>query len=97
MLEYCDLLGLTHVPVLWQGLFDKDKIHQAFLHSRNTDISEGYVVRLEGSFHYTEFQTAVVKYVRCNHITEERHNWKMRWNPTDVNKLGDHVKPGAER
>ena len=92
MLEYCELLGLTHVPVLWQGVFDRDKLHKAFLSSRNTDTSEGYVVRLEKSFHYTEFQTSVAKYVRANHITEERHNWKMRWNPNDVNKLARYSR-----
>jgi len=84
MLEYCELLGLTPVPILWQGIFDQDEIHQAFLNKRNA--SEGYVVRLEEKFHYTEFQTSIAKYVRANHITEERHNWRMKWDSSDVNK-----------
>ncbi len=86
-LEYCELLGLTHVPVLWQGVFDRDEIRKAFLDSRNTETSEGYVVRSEERFHYTDFQTSVAKYVRADHITEERHNWRMRWNSSGVNKL----------
>ncbi|MEN8215590.1 MAG: hypothetical protein ABFS56_04305 [Pseudomonadota bacterium] len=72
--------------ILWQGVFDPDEIHKAFLNKRNANTSEGYVVRLEDKFHYTEFQTSMAKYVRANHITEERHNWKMKWDSSDVNK-----------
>lgn len=87
MVEYCDLLSLMHVPVLWRGVFDKQKIHDEFLKLQVDKEIEGYVVRKEEKFHYSDFQNSMAKYVRENHITEERHNWRMRWNSSDINKI----------
>jgi ATP-dependent RNA circularization protein (DNA/RNA ligase family) len=83
--EYCHLLGLQHVPVLYKGLYNKDAIHNAFL---NLDhIAEGYVVRTVNGFHYTDFQKCIAKYVRPNHVAETQHNWRMRWDSSKINKL----------
>ncbi len=86
-LVWCELLDLSHVPALWRGIFDQDSIHKAFLNNRNKATSEGYVVRLASDFHYTEFQTSMAKFVRANHIIEEHHNWRMRWDASKVNKM----------
>ena len=63
--EWCDLLGLKHVPVIWRGIFDED-----FLRNYNfdTERQEGYVVRLADGFKYEDFGLSIAKFVRKNHI-----------------------------
>jgi len=71
-LEWCSLLGLEHVPVLyagpWEGFDRKPE-------KRTSDEVEGYVIRVAGSFDYREFNRKVAKYVRSNHVTSNTH-WK---------------------
>lgn len=67
---YAEMLNLPLVPVIYQGIFDED-IHQYFLPF--ADEHEGYVVRLEQSFHYNDFNKSVGKYVRSNHVHTDQH------------------------
>ena len=60
--EYAKILGLDVVPVIYQGIYDKDKIIQAF--KKHEDSHEGYVVRLAGEFTYANFRTSVGKFVK---------------------------------
>lgn len=83
--EYCQLLGLTHVPVLFTGIYNKQAIHDAFISLQG--VKEGYVVRTSGEFRYQDFQQNIAKYVRANHITEGRHNWRMSWDSRKINKV----------
>lgn len=72
-LEWCDLLGLQHVPVLWEGKFDEDVVRNIRL---DTVHQEGYVVRVRRAFNYGEFSKCVAKFVRPNHVRNTVHNWK---------------------
>lgn len=69
-LEYVDLLNLTHVPVLYEGIFDENKIKKLYSEKNNM---EGYVVRLTESFDLKDFKYAVAKMVRKNHVVTSNH------------------------
>jgi len=69
-LEYCELLNLETVPVLYCGKFDLEMIKKFKIDSNK---QEGYVIRLASEFTLDEFQKSVVKYVRKGHLqTDER-------------------------
>lgn len=61
-LEYCELLGLKSVPILYRGIYDKEKIQGIF--ETVKDKHEGYVIRLAGEFNYTDFRKSTGKYVQ---------------------------------
>lgn len=87
--EWCDLLGLVTVPVLFSGTWngeDENQLHEIFKAKRKAggDDHEGYVVRVAGTFPYREFRQRVGKYVRSNHVQTHGH-W-MR-NAVEVNGL----------
>ena len=69
-LEYCELLNLKTVPVLWKGKFDLNFINNF---SVNTEIQEGFVVRLADNFLLQDFNKSVVKWVRLNHVETDEH------------------------
>ncbi len=68
--EWADLLGLSHVPVLYDGTYDEARLRAM---KPDTDVSEGYVVRLAESFSFSEFGDVVAKWVRTNHVQSEEH------------------------
>lgn len=69
-IEWCKLLELEHVPVLWRGIFDEDFIKNFKI---DLDKQEGYVVRVTKSFHYNDFKKYVGKMVRENHVNTSNH------------------------
>ena len=72
--EWCELLGLTHVRVLHYGFTIEDiqNIHEDFMKNESVD-QEGYVIRNIDSFPYSEFKLNVAKYVRANHVQTDSH------------------------
>lgn len=60
--EWCDLLGLHHVPVLYRGPFDLDILHN-LAEDLDPNTQEGYVVRTAQGFHYDDFDSHIAKYV----------------------------------
>jgi hypothetical protein len=78
--EWCKLLEIETVPVLYQGIFDEELIRNITV----SDNMEGYVVRNSNCFPYSEFKNNVAKYVRPNHVQTENH-----WMHSEVipNKL----------
>ena len=68
--EWANLLGLTHVPVLYDGMYDEARLRAM---KPDTDVSEGYVVRLAESFSFSDFGAVVAKWVRTNHVQSEEH------------------------
>ncbi len=60
--EYTKILGLTNVPVFYDGIYDKDKIMSEFEKYRSKN--EGYVIRLADEFLYSDFRKSIAKYVR---------------------------------
>lgn len=68
--EYCNLLGLTPVNVLYRGIFDLDLIKKFKI---DTNKQEGFVIRLASAFMLDDFQKCVVKWVRKGHVQTDEH------------------------
>jgi hypothetical protein len=74
--EWAYLLNFTLVPVFYKGIWDMNVIEA--LNKRmetNTDIIEGYVVRLAREYHYSEFKNICGKYVRSGHVDNNHGHW----------------------
>ena len=71
-LEWFHLLGVTPVPVLYDGPFDEALIRGIWNDSR-WDASEGYVVRVADAIPYAEFRGLVGKFVRRGHVQTNKH------------------------
>jgi hypothetical protein len=72
--EWCGLLGLTPVPVLYRGVWDEAAVKRCFRQQGCAgDPQEGYVVRIAGSFDYQDFGTSLAKWVRANHVQTDTH------------------------
>ena len=70
--EWCNLLNIVHVPVLYRGKWSEEKVH-SIIDDLDTEKSEGIVVRTEKSFHYNKFQNHIAKWVRHNHVQTDEH------------------------
>lgn len=73
--EYAGVLGLQTVPVIWQGMWDEEKV-RSFVPA-DTSVQEGYVVRVADSFTYGSFRKSIAKWVRPHHV-QTTHGWKQR-------------------
>ena len=71
-IEWCELLGLTHVPVLYVGEYNV-KLIEDLIATLDTDKDEGLVIRNVDAFSYTEFKSNVSKIVRKNHVQTDEH------------------------
>ena len=60
--EYAQIIGLETVPVIYDGIYNKEKIIEAFASFETSN--EGYVVRIADEFNYIDFRRAVAKFVR---------------------------------
>lgn len=68
-LEWCSLLGLHFVPILYEGPWNMDMV-------KKWDVpegQEGYVVRNVNSYHFDDFQKNIVKWVRKDHVQTDQH------------------------
>lgn len=81
-LEYCELLGMVHVPVLYDGLFDLNWIKNSF--KIDTHRQEGYVIRLADSFKMDDFATSCVKWVRKGHVQTDEHWLSKPVSPNEI-------------
>ena len=68
--EYCELLDIIPVPVLYRGSWDINVVKNIQI---NPEIDEGYVVRNSDSFHYNDFSKNCAKYVKANHVVSSIH------------------------
>ena len=73
-IEWCNLLGLTMVPVLWRGIFDEKFIRN---YKIDTTKQEGFVIRLADSFKFEDFNTSIAKWVRKGHVQTDEH-WMFK-------------------
>ncbi len=82
--EYSYLLDLPVVPILYKGITDSvtelKKLTESFMQndSKLGGELEGLVVRKQGDFYDTDFETSVLKMVRSNHVQTDE-NWKRNW------------------
>jgi len=81
--EWCQLLEIEHVPVLYVGLYDEEAIRASWSPQNGEENSEGYVIRLYDSFAYDDFRESVAKYVRANHVTTDER-WERNWTPNSL-------------
>lgn len=84
--DWFELLGIQHVPVLYEGIFD-EKILNQIIGNMDFEKQEGFVIRLSDAFHYKDFHKSVAKYVRPNHVRTINHHWMF--HSLETNKLKD--------
>lgn len=82
-IEECRNLGLTTVPVLYDGMYNEDIINE-LINTMNFEKQEGFVIRLKDIFHISAFKHSVAKYVRKNHVITDDH-WMSK--PIIPNRL----------
>ncbi|AXH72860.1 MAG: RNA ligase [Caudoviricetes sp.] len=75
--EWFQLLGIISVPVLYDGIYDEEKIKSLYSEDK-WETMEGYVIRLAESFSYFDFKNSVAKFVRKNHVQTAKHNWQSQ-------------------
>jgi hypothetical protein len=83
-LEWFALLGVTPVPILYDGVFDEAAI-KALWRADKAETTEGYVVRTAGEISYGQFRHRVGKFVRHGHVQTTKH-W-MRGQPLIKNQM----------
>lgn len=74
--EWCNLLGLMTVPVLFEGSLDEynfDWTKNVLSTTLDLTKQEGYVIRLYDEFAFEDFDKCVVKWVRANHVQTNKH------------------------
>jgi hypothetical protein len=62
-LEYAELLSLSVVPVIYEGIYDKKKILDLYNTKFKGSQCEGYVIRNADEFNYKDFRFNVAKFV----------------------------------
>ena len=80
--RWFEMLGITSVPVLYDGPYVEDHIKS--LYDEWEENREGYVVRLADEFKIHEFPQCLQKFVRKNHVQTDEH-WTRQ--PIVPNKL----------
>lgn len=85
-MEWFALLGITTVPVLYDGIFDQKAIQALYDEKADYERREGYVVRVADSFTYGQFRSHVGKFVRRDHVRTVPHN-RLRRNDFKRNGL----------
>lgn len=85
-IEWFQLLGITPVPVLYDGIYDEKTIRSLYDIKRDWDSREGYVVRTARGFSYGEFRRCVGKFVRPNHVATTKH-WMFGRTNIETNGL----------
>lgn len=74
--EWCELLNLPTVPVLYRGVWNEKEIKALWTgRSAFGDVGEGYVVRVTAGFKRADFSKSLAKYVRANHVAEGTEHW----------------------
>ena len=84
--EFCQLLNLTHVPVLYEGLWDEELIRKLYKPVRENHFMEGFVVRNAEKFDYNDFGKNVAKFVRKGHVQTDEHWMTQEVVPNKLRK-----------
>lgn len=67
-LAWFETLGIVPVRVLYDGIYDEELIKTLW-----DGKTEGYVVRIADGFWHSEFEHAVGKFVRADHVQTDEH------------------------
>lgn len=84
-LEWSALLGFELPRVLYRGGWDEGLIRDFHI---DTETMEGYVVRNEQAFPYTDFMRNIAKWVRKGHVQTDEHWMFARIVPNGLE--GEH-------
>lgn len=79
--EFCALLNLKTVPIIYNGMWNEDVIKNICPATYNGDLVEGYVVRFDELFNYADFNHCVAKYVKQEfkkRLKESPDFWRNR-------------------
>lgn len=79
MIEWCELLGLTPVEVLWGGVWTPNMepvLTGAWRPRDGETVSEGYVCRPAGSYLARDHSRVVGKFVRAGHVSDGSRHWR---------------------
>jgi hypothetical protein len=80
-LDYAELLDLKTVPVIYEGIYNSEKIENAFKEYSKINLTEGYVVRLFDDFKYSNFKNSVAKYVKpefLHDLQQSTGHWQSK-------------------
>jgi hypothetical protein len=81
-MEWFEMLGVTSVPVLYEGTFDEEIVKRIAKETVNRG-GEGIVVRLDNEFNYDDFSKSIAKFVRKNHVQTDKH-----WSLMEIERNG---------
>lgn len=84
-LEWFELLGITPVPVIYDGPYNEAALSNLWTFNFNETENEGYVLRVANEISYADFRNKVGKYVRENHVQTVKH-W-MHGQRMEMNEL----------
>jgi ATP-dependent RNA circularization protein (DNA/RNA ligase family) len=87
--EWCGLLDLNHVPVIWRGMYDESKIrkfNEKRLNETSEDPVEGYVMRTVSGFDFEDFSLHLAKWVRPDHVQTDEDWLRKEVEPNELNK-----------
>lgn len=87
MIEWCELLELNPVPILYRGIFDYNFIRY-FHKTLDLDKQEGYVMRISDEINYNNWGSEVCKWVRKNHVQTDDEHWSKNWKSNKL-MIGD--------
>lgn len=71
---FCEERGIVVVPTLWRGVFSEKQI-AAIVKEIDTQVQEGFVVRLADAFAFEQFPVSLAKWVRKGHVQEGQDHW----------------------
>jgi hypothetical protein len=72
--EYAEILDLCMPTELYRGVFDVNTLVD-IANSIDTNVIEGYVIRVTDEFEYSQMQQSVSKFVRKNHVQTDAKHW----------------------
>ena len=87
---WCGLLDLKIVPVIYEGIYDKNTIYKSFSKYLKDKNTEGFVIRKRDEFTLDEFPYSLSKYVKKDFIIPSEH-W--RYSAKTMNKLKSGKNP----
>ena len=73
-------LGLITVPILYEGIYNKESVDKTINNVCNHN-GEGIVMRLASDYNYSDFNKSIIKYVRANHVQTDKH-----WSNQKIDK-----------
>lgn len=82
---FAELLDLPMPKEIYRGKFDFSEL-QKLSKTLNTELEEGFVVRVTRQFSYDEFSKCVAKYVRPNHVQDDAEHWLKTATPNALPK-----------